>query len=131
MNKLVVHLVNGEIRKGFSNNFAPHKPSFHLKLMGEGPVCISNIFLDKLKALFFVRSFEGDSSTIDSEDFTQAPLPGKHLIVHFYDGEKLHGVSDTVHRDRTGFFLNPIDPNSNIIRVFVINAFIETVEFVD
>lgn len=131
MNKLVVHLVNGEIVKGYSSNFAPLKPSFHLKLIGEGPVCIEKIFLDKLKAVFFVNSFIGDSSTIDSHDFTQVPLSGKHMIVHFYDDEKFYGVSETVHSDRAGFFLNPIDPNSNIIRAFVINSFIEKVEFVD
>lgn len=131
MNKLVVHLVNGEIAKGYSNNFAPLKPSFHLKLIGEGPVRIQKIFLDKLKAVFFVNSFIGDSSTIDSHDFTKAAVSGRHLVVHFYDDEKLYGVSDTIHRDRTGFFLNPIDPNSNIIRVFVINSFIEKIEFED
>lgn len=131
MNKLVIHLVNGEIAKGYSSNFAPHKPSFHLKLAGEGPVCIEHVFFDKLKAVFFVKNFRGDPSTIDSHNFTSAPVSGKHLVVYFYDGEKFYGVSDTVHRDRTGFFINPIDPNSNIIRAFVINSFIEKIEFVD
>ncbi len=131
MNKLVVHLVNGEVIKGYSSNFTPLKPFFNLKQISDGPVCSSKIFLDKLKAVFFVNSFKGDSSKTDSHDFTMAPASGKHLIVHFYDGEKFYGVSDIVHRDGSGFFLNPIDPKSNIIQVFVANTFIKAVKFED
>jgi hypothetical protein len=88
---------------------------------------VEEINLDILKAVFFVKDFQGNRTHKDSHDFSKAPSFGKHIIITFYDGEKFYGTSETIHRDRLGFFIFPIDPDANTIRAFVINSFIESV----
>ena len=126
MNKIVVHWENGEIAKGYSTDFSPSRAIFNLKTWND-PLCVEEISLDILKAVFFVKDFQGDFEHKDSHDFSNAPSCGKHIIITFYDGEKFYGTSETIHRDRLGFFIFPIDPDANTIRAFVINSFIESV----
>lgn len=94
------------------------------------PLCTEEIRLDNLKAIFFVKDFRGDFLHVDSHDFSEAPTSGRHIIITFYDGEIFFGASETIHREKTGFFIRPIDPEANTIRAFVINSFIESVDIV-
>lgn len=129
MNKIVVHMKNGEVAKGCTSDFSHNRPSFHLNTVDD-PRFVEEIALENLKAVFFVKDFEGNSSHIDSVDFTRAPVSGKHIIITFDDGELFFGTSDTVHRDRIGFFIFPIDPEANTNRAFVINSFIESLDYI-
>ncbi|MEN8207717.1 MAG: hypothetical protein ABFR50_00550 [Candidatus Fermentibacteria bacterium] len=126
MNKIVVHWENGEIGKGYSADFSPVRPTFNLNTQDD-PLCVEKISLNILKAVFFVKDFQGDRMHVDSHDFSKAPSGEHHIIISFYDGEKFYGTSEAVHRDRPGFFIHPIDPDANTIRAFVINSFIESV----
>ncbi|MCK5840574.1 MAG: hypothetical protein KAH31_00285 [Candidatus Sabulitectum sp.] len=130
MNKIVVHMKNGEIAKGHTNDFSPQNAKFHLTSVNDS-ACKEEIKLDNLKAVFFVKDFRGNFLHTDSHDFSEAKVSGKHIVVSFYDGEMLFGISDTVHRNRTGFFLFPVDPEANTERAFVINSFIESVNMVE
>ncbi len=130
MNKIVVHLKNGEIAKGYTDDFSPEKAVFHLTGMND-PLCIEEIRLDNLKAVFFVKDFLGDFLHTDSHDFGEATVSGKHVIISFYDGEILLGTSESIHRDKMGFFIFPIDPKANTKRAFVINSFIESIDIVE
>ncbi|NOQ21992.1 MAG: hypothetical protein GQ565_04990 [Candidatus Aegiribacteria sp.] len=130
MNKIVVHWKNGEIAKGNTTDFSSARPTFHLKTMDD-PLCVEEVKLDILKAVFFVKDFEGNSAHEDAHDFSKAPACGKHIIITFYDGEKFYGTSETIHRDRSGFFIFPIDTDANTIRAFVINSFIESVNLTE
>jgi hypothetical protein len=126
LNKIVVHWQNGEITKGCTANFSPSAPKFRLTDLYDTPKW-EEIRLDSLKALFFVKSFEGDFQHMDLHDFSNAPSFGKHIVVTFMDGERFYGTSEAVHPDATGFFIFPIDPDANTIRAFVINNFIDKV----
>jgi hypothetical protein len=42
------------------------------------------------------------------------------VTVWFKDGETMTGVTTNINPDRLGFFLQPIDPRSNIERCFVV-----------
>lgn len=130
MDRLVVHLKNGEIAKGYSADFSPEGNSFHMIAVND-PLCREEVRLENLKAVFFVKDFEGDFLRIDSNDFTETSASGKHIVVSFYDGELFFGTSETVDREKTGFYILPIDQKSNIVRAFVINSFIESVNFVE
>lgn len=129
MEKIVAHLKNGEIVKGHSTDFFPEKAIFNLINMID-PLCTEEIRLDNLKALFFVKDFRGDFLHVDSHDFNEAPVPGKHIIITFCDGEILFATSEMILIDETGFFIYSIDPESNTIRAFVINSFIESIDVV-
>ena len=130
MNKIVVHWQNGEITKGHSTDFSSSGTIFHLKSMTD-PLCVEKIRLEDLKAVFFVKDFRGDFLHADSYDFGKAPVSGKHIIITFSDGERFYGTSETIHKDRPGFFIFPIDPEANTIRAFVINSFIENIDITE
>jgi hypothetical protein len=57
--KVVVRLKDGTVVKGKTNDFFPNKPQFHLTT-GEG--FIDEYQVEELKALFFVKDYDGDES---------------------------------------------------------------------
>lgn len=130
MNKIVVHGNDGKISKGHSSDFTPSLPYFHLATV-ENPSDSVKFWLDNLKAVFVVMDFQGDSLHRDTHDFDQAPSSGKHIVVNFKDGEKLYGISELSHRNSTGFFIFPTDPNSNTIRAFVVSSAIASVDIAE
>lgn len=130
MNKIVVHGNDGKILKGHSSDFTPSLPYFHLATL-ENPSDSVKFWLDNLKAVFVVMNFQGDFLHLDTHDFAQVPFSGKHIVITFKDGEKFYGTSDLNHRNSIGFFIFPIDPDSNTIRAFVINSAIASVDITE
>ncbi len=128
-NRMVAHFVNGTLLKGQTWDFAPSRNTFHLTLTTGGrhiPVSLKD-----LKAIFFVRDFEGDSNYIHKWNLDCDKAAGKKLMVTFSDGEVLFGTTQGYHPEDTGFFLYPADPESNNLRVFIINGAVESVEEVE
>lgn len=124
--KVVVRYLDGRVRKGTTLNFDPRKTWFLLSDVegaGQEPERVS---LKDLKAVFFVRDFEGDPQRTEGKDFVR-PLTGRKLKVLFPDGETLVGVSLTYDETREGFFLFPADPGSNNERIFVIQGSVVSV----
>jgi hypothetical protein len=118
-NTVVVHFPGGTLIKGITNNFFPNKDSFHLTDKETGEV--REIPLAGLKAVFFVKEFDGDPSYRERTDVERTGL-GKKIQVDFNDGETLVGYSQGFAPHRAGFFLFPADPDSNNDRIFVVTA---------
>lgn len=118
--KVVVRYVDGRVLKGTTLNFDPRRPSFILQPLGAGggdaPVPVR---LHDLKAVFFVREFDGNPQYTEAQDFVR-PQSGRKLKVQFADGEAVVGVSLTYDDTRDGFFLFPADPGSNNERIYVV-----------
>lgn len=58
--KIVVRYANGKILKGYSQDFSPTSPHFHVRrneVAGSDPG--QQVLLRDLKAVFFVRNFQG------------------------------------------------------------------------
>lgn len=77
------------------------------------------------KAVFFVKTFEGDLKHRALHFHGHAPvLEGLWVRVYFHDGEMIEGIvsnnSDFVLQD--GFFLMPTDPNGNNKLVYVLKG---------
>jgi len=95
------------------------------------------IKLKQLKAIFFVRKFEGNKDHREKKSFTGAKRAGKRLFVKFKDGEQMTGYleGDTPWdkgffldlKKSSGFFLIPVDQDSNNIKVFVITSALQDV----
>lgn len=85
--------------------------------------------LQDLKAVFFVKRFEGDPEYREKKDVVlpQGPRAGNTVAITLFDGEKLAGKSINPKGDRNGLFLFPSDPNSNNERIFVPHCAIETI----
>lgn len=131
MNRIVAHFLDGQILKGFTNDFLPAKDHFHL--LGEGqqagtkPVEIRTA---GLKALFFVKTFEGDPLHHELADPAAAKAgSGRRIRVVFKDGEVLVGTTQGYDRSRPGFFVVPLDADSNNERCFVVTASTEEISF--
>ena len=126
-NKVVVHYADGKISKGETGDFFPNKPAFHLR--EEGTNEMRQIDIQNLKAVFFVESFEGDSSTRERIDVDRTGC-GKKIRVQYKDGEVQYGYTQGYSPNRPGFFVTPCDPDSNNVRIFVVTGATSLVNFV-
>jgi hypothetical protein len=129
MNRIVARFQDGRVLKGFTADFLPAKDHFHLSAEsqspGEKPV---EVRVCDLKALFFVKTFEGDAAHKDSND-PNAAGQGRRIRVVFRDGETLIGTTQGYDKSRPGFFVIPADRGSNNERCFVVAAAAGEVSF--
>ena len=126
-NKVVVHHSNGNILKGETGDFFPNKPLFHLRVLGTNET--KQIDIQNLKAVYFVETFEGDS-TSEREDFRiERTGFGKKIRIQFKDGEVQYGYTQGYSPDRPGFFISPCDPSSNNLRIFVVTGATVLIKF--
>ena len=111
-----------------TSDFLPAKDSFHLASTDGAPGSRpTEIRMAELKAVFFVRDFEGDPTYKDRQEFDRTPLSGRRIRVTFKDRELLVGMTQGYQPGRPGFFVIPADPRSNIERCFVVTAFTQEV----
>ena len=119
--RVVAHFRDGSLLRGSAIDFMLDRPSFHLRPHdGTPPV---EVRCADLKALFFVKSLQGNPRQRGLKGFLNSPGTSTHgmkTVVRFEDGEILCGYSHTYSKDRPGFFLFPADPGSNNLRVYVI-----------
>lgn len=131
--KMVVRYADGRIIKGYSQNFYPDKPTFHLVPSVAGFSFSDEaieVWVQDLKAVFFVRDFAGDPSYNERKKFLDGERPpGRKVEVTFKDSEVLVGSTVGYDRTRPAFFFIPADPKSNNERVFVVCAAVTKVRF--
>ena len=133
-NKIVVHYQDGRIYEGVTRDFFPNKDVFHLfpvdGLPETEPIMIS---IHDLKAVFFVKEFEGNREHKDKEEAEShktTTVVGRKIRVIFKDGEVLVGTTHGYQPGRPGFFVHASDPQSNNERCFVISAATKEVSFI-
>jgi len=128
--KTVVHYRDGRILKGFTRDFAPHRETFELAADDSAEAQIEEIWAPDLKAVFFVRDFAGNRDRVDRKDFDpDHPVAGQRLQVRFQDGEEMVGTAQDYDPLRKGFFFVPADPQSNIVRCYVVVAATREITF--
>jgi hypothetical protein len=127
--KVVARYAGGDVLKGYACDFDPDRPRFHLAA-ADGSLRESvEVSLEDLKALFFVRSFEGNAQYSESRDLYQARPPGTRKVrLEFHDGELLVGYTTARDTRRFGLFVSPLDPLSNNRRVFAVTSFVARIE---
>ena len=125
--KVVARFRDGRLVRGYTADFHPSKPQLHLSAE---PHSSDTLFLQlsQLKALFFVRDFNGDQTRVDRHEFSAAPQ-GRKVVVTFHDGETLLGSTLGYRGEGAGFFVQPADPRSNNLRVFVAPGATQQVRF--
>lgn len=130
-NKIVVRYQDGQLKKGFTNDFFPNKDLFHLVPMDAPPGSKpEDVRIPELKAVFFVKEFVGNPTYKDRAEFDPTkPVLGRKIQVTFKDGEVLLGTTQGYQPGRPGFFIVPADPQSNIERCFVVTAATKEVKF--
>ena len=131
--KIVIRFADGRIEKGYSQDFFPNKPVFHLfKSLSKGAANHKEIHLANLKAIFFVKTFAGNPDYKERKRFVEGDIAqGRKAEVVFLDGEILQGSVLGYDPNSPGFFLFPSDPKSNNQRVFVINSAVKNFRYLE
>jgi len=129
--KAVVKYQDGEIIKGWIEDFRPDRESFILfPLIEYSEEERMEIKFSSLKAIFFVKDFIGNKDYKKVRTFNvdlKITPSQRKLIVNFLDGEHLYGTSHSYGRYEVGFFVYPIDPKDNSERIFVVRKAIESI----
>ena len=129
-NMVVVRFRGGRMVKGYTHDINPNREIFHVTEAQDGGKVIE-VPTSLLKAIFFVKTFEGKKNHRSAPDFTMESLknvPGLKVKVTFSDGEVMYGTTHGYALERKGFFISPADKESNNERVFVITGSTDAVE---
>lgn len=116
-NRIIVRFSDGKILKGTTADLFPNKAVFHLKDKENGSIQEIDIF--NLKAVYFVKCFDGNPGYQERDDIERVGL-GKKIKVQFKDGEILIGYTQGYSPNRDIFIVFPSDPDSNNEKVFVV-----------
>jgi hypothetical protein len=126
-NRVVARFLDGRVVKGASFDVSLQKSVCHVQTGRESV----EVRLADLKALFFVKDLTGDASYHEQ----QGVVPGdprtigaRRVKVVFRDGEQLFGLLPAYRPDQPFFYVLPVDPRSNNLRVLVNRAATEAVE---
>jgi hypothetical protein len=127
-NNVVVRFRDGRMLKGTTRDFLPAKAMFHLHPVGAQEAV--EVMVQDLKAVFFVRCLAGDPSYNEYKGLPEQGVAslGKKIGVVFADGEILAGYTHSYNPSNPGFFVTPVDPRSNNIRVFVVRDSVREVK---
>jgi hypothetical protein len=120
--KVVVRYADGRLVKGYTFDFGPAQPRFHVFEQPSASGASTLVLVRELKAVFFVRDFIGNPARQDDHKFPSGETARTHVEVRFRDGEMMVGTADSPADDPQGFFLIPADPESNNLRVYVVAA---------
>jgi len=132
--RVIVKYIDGKMLKGTTLNFRPDRDFFHLDVLKtdeeeEREEGLRKIEIKDLKAIFFVESLAGKAAYKKRKGFLSGDEKrGKRIIVEFHDGEKMFVTSMGFSRERKGFFVNPVDPENNNIRIFVVASAAKKIE---
>ncbi len=131
-NKVVARFKDGRMVKGFTLNFSPTKSTFHIATpKGKNEKSTHEIETEELKAIFFVKKFEGDKGYKEKKRFEEADdseVRGQRVSVEFDDGEIIRGKTLAYKGRRNGFFIVPVDPQSNNERIYVVSSAVRNVQ---
>jgi len=129
-NRVVARLRDGQVVKGYTFDFTPNKDSFHVVAPDDDKL-FAKVAATYLKAVFYVKSLEGDREREKPRDLTEKSLegtPGVKLKVTFDDGEVMYGTTMGYSPGRSGFFITPVDAQSNNERAYVFSESTRAVE---
>jgi len=78
VNKIVAHFQTDRVMKGVTADFLPTKDVFHLMPVDSAPGAKpAQVKVSDLKALFFVKDFDGNRNRQRSQEFTRPPVGRK------------------------------------------------------
>ena len=128
--RVVCRFSDGHILKGYLQDFNPEMPEMMVRDETEGKT--SSIRMDDLKAVFFVKTFDGDHGHQEKKTYGRTRTKGNRVFIKFKDGESLVGFLDgevpwkrgfflsRKEMSLRGFFLLPVDEEANNLKVFVV-----------
>lgn len=130
--KIIVRRADGKILKGYSKDFSPEKPVFHLSRERTGTEKAEEINLFDLKAVFFVDTLASSINTKGIRKFAETDiLAGRKAEIVFKDGEILQGRVMKYNPSDSGFFFFWVGPSSYKMQAFIVNTAVETFNYLE
>jgi hypothetical protein len=126
---VVLRYLDGKPLRGFCNDFSASREQFHLWPSVGAPSSQVIVPVSRLKAVFFVRDFDGNPGYVERQTFETAPH-GRKLEITFLDDEVIVGSTLSYRPEGLGFFLCPADPRSNNLRIFVVCSSVRRASFI-
>jgi hypothetical protein len=135
--RIVARFTNGKLVKGYVRDFSVDSDMVVLK--DQKTQQEQSVAIDDLKAVYFVKTFQGASDYVERKIYGIRMNPGRKVFVKFSDRESQVGfIEGEVPWDKgfslekhgkkvKGFFLTPVDGDSNNERVFVVGSAIEDI----
>jgi hypothetical protein len=127
--RVVARYIDGRIIKGSTLDFAPGKMKFHLTPQ-DNPAASAEVQVDDLKALFFVKTWEGDPKHADDNSFQGSTGQGRRMSVTFRDGETIAGYTVGYAPDKPGFFVIVADAKGNNTRAYVVRKSVQSIAWI-
>lgn len=127
--RVIARHADGLLLRGYTNDFHPARG--HIQLSPTLACAAMERLLvpvPRLKAVFFVKDFVGDSERVDGHAFDHQPRARK-VEVTFRDGEVMTGSTLSYKANEQGFFLVPADSRSNNLRVYVVTPAVRHMRF--
>jgi hypothetical protein len=131
VNRVVARFIDGRVVKGTTVDFSATREFFHIT----DPIPVqgwnrTEIFVRELKALFYVKDFDGDPQHVEKTALDSPPPASERRVeVVFDDGEVLSGTTGRYRGVGNGFFLVPADAQSNNERCFIFDEATRDVRF--
>jgi hypothetical protein len=129
MNRVVVRYLDGRLLKGYAPHFVPDRGALEVWPSPNAPLAGRvTVPFGQLKAIFFVRDFDGGATYLSANQ-SKAKVCGRKVAVTFLDGEELTGATLNYQTAGPGFFVHPLDEQTNNTRVYVLTQSIRHVKF--
>ncbi len=137
VDKVVIRFNSGKILKGYIVDFTAYTDIVVVQDIETNKE--HGIPIQELKAIFFVKTFEGDSLYRDKKMYGIRENIGRKVYIRFNDGESMMGFLEGeipwekgFHLSKPtstlkGFFFIPVDVDSNNKKVFVFSSAIKDI----
>ena len=128
LQKVIVRTRDGKVIPGFANQDRVKKTLKIITQQGKE----QTFRLDKLKAVFFVKDFQGNPEYDEIKFLNKQTVSSMIWVrVEFFDGEVLEGkISNNLDLICSpGFYLSPSDQDTNNKRVYVIKSALKNFTF--
>jgi len=135
--RVILRFVDGKMLKGFIRDLKIAEEYLYLEDESNHQ---HKVRLKELKAIFFVRKFEGERNHLEKKSFTGTRPGSKRVFVKFKDGETIMGNMEGDIPWEKGFFLEsmkekaftivPVDEDSNNTKILVVTTSVQDVAMI-
>jgi hypothetical protein len=135
--KVILRFLDGRMVRGYVRDFALVDDFIFIE---DESTNAQKVKLKDLKAIFFVRKFEGDKKHRERKSFVGTSPTSKRVFLRFKDGESMTGlIAGDLPWEKgfflesqkgKGFFLIPTDDASNNRKIFVVTSAVQDVTMI-
>ena len=122
--KVVAHFRDGRTVKGYMLGLAPDEDVVYMVPPNLDSYGVEAVSISHLKAIFFVKSFDGDRHRLKCNALAKQALRKMvepKVKVTFRDAEVLYGTIADGHSKDQNFFVAPADKHNNNNMVYVVS----------